>query len=335
MLAACLVFNAYLIAQSPTRQSQTTQQAVPPRQGAGYLLPDGTVRIVGAASMAGVISQLDSLYVREHPGTRFSYVSADNNGAIDALIFDGTPFAPIGTVYNGGLAYSDIVKAPPFAIRIAHGSLSPTAQVSPLGVIVNPANPVSRLSLGDVASIFSKPLRARVFATWAQAGVQGDFGAHPVEPAGLPWSDHYASEDRTFGDDVFYRKFAGAAPVDSYRTFKTYAEVVDFVAHTPDAIGVCALNRITSGVKLIGLTDGPFSTVHTGSAADISGGHYPIDRYLYLQVRVLGGKQLDPLVREYLKLALSPAGQAAIASGEEHYLPLSPTELAEEQGKLE
>ena len=111
-----------------------------PAKGTAYVLPDGTVRIVGAASMAGVIAKLDALFAQKHPELRFKYESADDNGAIYSLIFEATPFAPTGTVYGGGIAYSDIVKALPFAVRIAHGSLSPQARVSPLAVIVNPAN---------------------------------------------------------------------------------------------------------------------------------------------------------------------------------------------------
>ena len=305
------------------------------RKNAGYVLPDGTVRIVGAASLQGVIGKLDALFTQSHPGIRFSYQSADNNGAIAALIFDTSPFAPIGTVYSGSIAYSDIVKSAPFSIRIAHGSLSPRAKVSPLAVIVNASNPVEHLSMADVSSLFSKPQRARVFSTWGQVGLTGESANILVEPAGLPWSDHYASEDREFGDDVFFRRFGAVAPVDNYRMFKTYAEVVAFVSERPGAVGIVELNRLTPGIKVVGLLDGPFGVTRTGTAADIASGHYPLDRYLYLQLRVLNGKPLDPLVREYVRMVLSPEGQSAIASEGEEYIPLNPTELAEEQGKFQ
>ena len=301
---------------------------------AGYVLPDGTIRIVGADSLEGVVTKLDALFVQSHPGLRFSYHRADNNGAVDALIFDATPFAPLSTVYGGGIAYSDIVKAAPFAIRMAHGSLNPRAKVSPLAVIVNGSNPVEKLTIAEVASIFSKPLRARVFTKWGQLGLQRA-PAELMEPAGLPWSDHYASEDRAFGEDVFFRKFGSAAPVDNYRMFKTYAEVVDFVSREPGAIGIVQLNKLTPGVKAVGLVDGPFDVARKGSAEEITSGRYPLDRYLYIQARVQNGKPLDSLVRKYLLMALSPEGQAAIAAEGEGYLPLNATELAEERSKLE
>jgi phosphate transport system substrate-binding protein len=323
-IALCCCAISFSIAQAQT-----------PSKKAGYTLPDGTIRVVGAASMEGVITKLNSLFVEKHPGLRFNYEKADDNGAIDALIFEATPFAPTGSFYGGGIAYSDIVKATPFFIRVAHGSLSPQAKVSPLAVIVNPTNPLDKLAASDVASIFSKPMRARVLATWGQVGATGPAGEMAIEPAGLPWSDHYASEDRAFGDDVFFRRFGGTAPVDSYRMFKTYAEVVDFVAREPSAIGIVQLNKVTPGVKVLGLVDGPFGKDRKGSAEDIRSGHYPFDRYLYLYVRVQNGKPLESMVKDYLQMALSPEGQVAIASEGEGYLPLSSTEVAEEQGKLE
>ena len=311
------------------------QSSMTPRKDAGYVLPDGTVRIVGAAATEGVVGKLNALFVKQHPEVRFTFEKADNNGAISALIFDASAFAPMGTIYGGGIAYSDIVKAAPFSVRIAHGSLDAKAAVSPLAVIVNPANPVVSLSVADVASMYSKQLRARVYTKWRLVGVKGDAGEWSVQPAGLPWSDHYASEDRTFGEDVFYRKFSGAAPVDNYKMFKTYAEVVEFVAREKDAVGIVEFNKVIPGVKVVALVDGAFGRAHSGTAEDIRGGHYPLDRYLYINARVLNGKPMDPLVREYLRLALSPEGQAAIASEGEGYIPLNATELAEEQGKFD
>jgi phosphate transport system substrate-binding protein len=288
---------ALLSAQTPIAQ----------RKDAGYLMPDGSIRVVGAASTQGVTEKLDALFEQQHPGTHFTFQKADDNGAIDALIFDATPFAPLGTVYGGGIAYSDIVKAAPFSIRIAHASLSTDAKVSPLAVIVNASNPITKLTVADLASLFSKQLRARVLTKWGQVGLKGDQADTTVQPAGLPWTDHYRSEDRSFGDDTFFRKFSGAAPVDNYRMFRTYAEVVDFVSHEPSAIGIVEVNKLTPGVKVVSFVDGPFGIARRPDAAGIQSGHYPLDRYLYIQARVLTGKPLDPLVLEYLRMVLSPA----------------------------
>jgi phosphate transport system substrate-binding protein len=310
-------------------------QILSPPKAVGYVLPDGKVRIVGTPATQGIISKLDLLFEQSHPGVGFRFERADDNGAIDALILEATPFAPIDTIYSGGIAYSDIVKSPPFSIRLAHASLNARAAVSPLAVIVNPANPLAHISVVQAASIFTKPLRAPVYSFWSQLGVKGQLAQQPIQPVGLPWTDHYASEDRAFAEDVFFRKFGGAPPVDTYRMLKTYAEVAAFVAREPMAIGIVALNKVPAGVKVLGLTDGPFARDHTGSAEDIRSGRYPLDRYIYMNLRVQTGKPLDPFVRAYIEIVLSPAGQAAIADEGEGYIPLNLTELAEERNKLE
>jgi phosphate transport system substrate-binding protein len=311
------------------------QQSLAPKPGSGYVLRDGTVRIVGDAGMQRVIEALNVIFVAKHPGLKFRYEPADANGAISALIFDATAVAPIGSVYGGGIAYSDIVKAPPFSVRIAHGSLLPQAKISPLAVIVNPANPAKQLTLTQLASIFSKPARAPVYATWAQVGVKTAANTDLITPAGLPWSDHFASEDRTFGDEVFYRKFGGAPPVDDYSMFNTYAQVVRFVAHEPGAIGIVPINKVSAEVKTLAVPDGAFGIPREATTEEVKSGRYPLDRYLYLYLRVQTGKPLDPLVREYVEMVLSPDGQGAIAKEGEGYLPLSARELAEERNKFE
>jgi hypothetical protein len=43
----------------------------------------------------------------------------------------------------------------PLGIRVAHALISPTARSGPLYVVVNPANPVDRLTVDQLAHIFS------------------------------------------------------------------------------------------------------------------------------------------------------------------------------------
>ena len=95
-----------------------------------------------------------------------------------------------------------------------------------------------------------------------------------------------------------------------------------------------AINPATSKVKILTIAAAghPPSPV---SAADIVSGRYPLDRYLYIYVRRLPGKPLDPFVREYLRLVLSREGQEAIATEDLEYLPLSAPDAAQELEKLQ
>jgi phosphate transport system substrate-binding protein len=117
--------------------------------------------------------------------------------------------------------------------------------------------------------------------------------------------------------------------------FKTYSEVVEFVAREPAAIGIVQCNMVAPGVKVLGLLDGPFGTERKDSAEEIRSGHYPLDRFLFIYARAQNGKALDAMTKEYLEIALSREGQAAIAGEGEGYIPLNSTEVAEEQAKLQ
>ena len=55
---------------------------VPLAKDTGYLMPDGSIRIVGLDDMEGIVTGLNALYAKTHPGTRFTYVKGDSLAAI-------------------------------------------------------------------------------------------------------------------------------------------------------------------------------------------------------------------------------------------------------------
>jgi phosphate transport system substrate-binding protein len=335
-----LAANSHALAQGVIAQVTQTDSSlalpsyqpsqVAPPKDAGYLLPDGSIRVVGLDDMQGMIEQLNAFYTRTHPGTRFTYVKSNSLAAIYTLIFDGTAFAPAGIIYPSNLTYTDIVHGPPFSIRVAHGSLNPTAAVSPLAIIVNRSNPLDKLSMSQIGSMFTQNMRARVYTHWNQVGVTGALASTEIHPYGLPWTDHYPSEDTSFGDFFFFQKLSGAPPVDNYSVVKTYDDVVNKVSGDPSAIGVVALNHATPGVKVIAISDSGLKPPMTGTAAEIRSGQYPLDRNLYLYARVTSGKAFDPFVREYMRMVLSREGQEIIGGESHGYIPLNALEVQEE-----
>ena len=90
-----------------------------------------------------------------------------------------------------------------------------------------------------------------------------------------------------------------------------------------------------TAVRIVPLSHGRGQRPSRAIRADLIAGRYPLDRYLLIYVRIPPGGRLDPLARDYLRLALSPEGQRAIASGHLGYLPLSIAEAAAERVKLE
>lgn len=296
----------------------------------GYVQLDGSVRIVGPVDLEPAANRLNALFMKTHPGVKLTYVPANSLAAMDCLIFDSTALAFSELDYAPNLTYSDIVHGEPFSIRVAHGSLKPGTALSPLAVVVNRANPMTSISIKQLTGMFSQSAHGRVFARWSQVGLNGPLATTDILPVGLPWTDHYPSEDNTFGDFFFLRKLGANEPVRTYRMYPTYAEVAKEVAANPSAIGVTTLNRITPDMKLLAVARGDLKSASLGSENDIRDGQYPLDRYVRVYARVTSGKPLDPMVREYLLLLLSKEGQQIIAEDSQGYMPLNPYELHED-----
>jgi len=254
LLAGCPLFSAPSeLVDSAIPAYRPQPVAIEAPRSAGYVLADGSLQIVAFDDMGGIVDRLDRLFAQVHPGFRFSVVKANNLASLYSLVYDATAFAPVGAEFLPGARgpYKIIAGAEPFGIRIAHGSVTPGAKVSPLAIIVNPANPLARLSEGQVARIFSAGGRGRDLTHWGQAGVDGQWAEREIHPCGLPESDHYRSEDSGFGDYLFVGKFGGGSCSRNYRRLPDYADVVKEVAADPLAIGVTALNRVTPAVKVV------------------------------------------------------------------------------------
>jgi hypothetical protein len=127
---------AIAVFAATTAQAQAPYQPAPasPPNDAGYVLPDGTIQIVGWDDLAGIFARLDALYEKTHPGTKLTYVTGNLIAPQHSLIFGETAFAPTGMEFSTGLnsAYRPQVKAPTFSVRIAHGAVQGDAKLGPL-----------------------------------------------------------------------------------------------------------------------------------------------------------------------------------------------------------
>jgi phosphate transport system substrate-binding protein len=309
---------------------------VAPREHAAYVLPDGTVQVVTDSGLAGVVRALNELYVSTHGGVKFSVLEGDNYSAMAALTFDRTAIAPLGTEYTRiGLGDNLKIAAEPVGFRIAHASLKAGTRVPALGVIVNPSNPVTSLSMGQLTRMFAVGGPAGDIARWGQAGVNGPLAEREVHPMGPLPSDYLDSEDPQAGEFLSTEKMNGLNMNHSYIGMARYADVVQRVSEDPAAIGIAALNVELGNVKIVPLKWTEAGLPSQGNVADIAAGRYPLDRYVYIFLRVGKGMPLDAFAKEYMRMVLSTEGQRVIAGEASGYIPLNEGELAQERAKLE
>jgi phosphate transport system substrate-binding protein len=296
-------------------------------QTAPYLTADGAISIVGYNDMREMLEALDGLFEREHPGVRFALILKGTRTAPAALASGGSLLAPMGAAFTPSqlAAYRREVGSDPVAFRIAHDSLDSQARSGPLVIIVPAANPLRQLTLAQLQRVFAATGgRLR----WRQLGVAGALAHSPVHTYGL-------AATTPLGDFMRRHALAGHPFGKRFIGLPESADVVREVAHDPLGIGFTAINHVIPAVRMVPLSRRPGERPSRATRADILAGRYPLDRQLLIYVRIPPGGRLDPIARDYLRLALSLAGQQAIGSGRLGYFPLSAAEAAAERAKLD
>lgn len=302
-------------------------RVAPPTASSRYLTANGAISIVGYNDMREMLEALDELFEQAHPGVHFALTLKGTRTAPAALAADRSLFAPMGAEFQPDqlAAYRRVVGSDPVAFRIAHDSLDPQARSGPLVVFVPGSNPLSVLTLNQLQRIFTAGGRG---LTWGQLGLTGDLANRPIHIYGV-------AAKTPLGRFMRQHALAGRPFDERFVGFPESAEVVREVGDDPLGIGFAAINHVTPAVRMLPLSRRKGERPFRATRADLLAGRYPLDRYLLIYVRVPPGGRLDPMAREYLSLALSPAGQRAIASGHLGYLPLSAEEAAAERAKLE
>ncbi len=351
LFAVSLLITTQMAAQSRMKYVDQSLPEYKPQQvkvpkDRGYVMRDGSIRIVGFDDMSGMISRWNALFERTHPGIRLTPILKGNGTAIPAITYDMTLLAPEG----GGatllelLPYEKIYgsKKDPVAaliIRVGHGSLTPGAKISPLSIVTNRENTLPSITEGQVASIFSTGAGTGDITSWQQLGHPHAAGGElTIHPTGLYWDAYQRPQDEYMGEYMMYRHFGpfpGHVFSPNYEQYLTYKEVAKAVEHDRAAIGILPLNALDKDLRVVPMpaTDGKGMT--TGSAEDIIADRYPYPRDLYFYIRREPGTPIDPLMAEYVKMVLSKQGQEAIAADPKGYLPLNKHDVDQELERLD
>ena len=318
--------------------SSYSLSAIEPASSLGhrYLLSDGSIRLVDNRDLPGLIGALNVTFQKTHEQTRFALISGDDGTAMAALTFDAVPVAVLGGEFTaaGLTAMRKLVGTEPLAVRIAHASGASGAALSPAAIVVNRTNPLAALTVDKFARIFCVGGPKSDITSWGQLGLKGKWAQLAIRTCGLPESDAYPSDDPGMGAYLMAKVVPGLHFAHRYETFEHYADVLERVRSDPASIGIVALNRVTAEVKIIAVSADEWSNLSSGSATDIGGARYSLDRPIYLYLRRLSGQPLDSLAVEYARCALSADGQQAIGAQSAHCIPLNSAERRLELNKL-
>lgn len=294
--------------------------------GAPYQNADGVIRIIGYNDMQGMLARVNALFQRFHPEFRFELMLKGTRTAPGALANGTSLLAPMGAEFSD-TELADYVKqtgTAPAMFKVAHDSLNPAALSAPLAVFVGAHNPLTHLTMEQLARVFTG--RQNGVTTWGQLGLEGEWASRSIHLCGLAPSTALGRlMQRRLGDQPFINGFAA---------FPQSRDAVACIAADPLAIGFAAINRGVPALKVVPLSVREDVAPSSGMREDILTNRYPLDRHLLIYLRIDVQRKVDPVAREYLRLMLSVEGQQAIGSDELGYLSLNARECAQELQRL-
>ncbi|WP_038495380.1 PstS family phosphate ABC transporter substrate-binding protein [Collimonas arenae] len=302
---------------------------LPPQ--ASYLDETGAIRIGGAEHAQFIIDRFNALFSASHPGLRFTDHIKGTTATIPLLTYGRMLFGPMGrTINNLELqAYEKAVGAAPLEIRIAHTSDNAQQEMSySLGIYVNRANPVERMSACQVARIFSNGNPEGDLSRWGQLGVGGEWKERIIHPFGTP-------EYTGMGTYMQSEQLQGRTFASTYEQWGSTEAILKRLEQDPAGIAFAAIGRESATLKQVVIVSEDGRTETRGSRQDVSSSIYPYGRYVYFYLQRVPGQPLDPVAKEYLRMVLSRQGQQIIASQPDGYIPLTAAEVSTELRKLD
>lgn len=298
---------------------------------ASYLDEQGAIRIGGAEHAQFVIDRFNALFSSSHPGVRFSDHVKGTTATMPLLAYGRMLFGPMGRSANAAEldAYKKAVGAAPLEIRIAHTSDDAQQEMSySIGIYVNRANPIERLSARQVARIFSNGNPEGDLSHWGQLGANGAWKERAIHPFGTP-------EYTGMGTYMQSEQLQGRPVSPAYEQWGSTETILKRLEQDPAGIAFAAIGHENAALRQLAIVSEDGRSETRGSRQDVAAGTYPYGRYVYFYLRREPGQALDPVAKEYLRLVLSRQGQEIIASQAGGFIPLSAAEVRAELQKIE
>lgn len=281
----------------------------------------GSLNSTGSDTMNNLMTLWGEGFARYYPNVRLQVEGKGSSTAPPALIEGTAQFGPMSRKMKDK-EVDEFVKA--------HG-YKPTAfgtALDALAVYVNKDNPIEGLTLPQCDAIFSKTRlggNANDIDTWGEAGLGGDWAGRPISLYGRN------SASGTYGYFKEKALFKGDYK-DTVKEQPGSASVVQGITKDRYGIGYSGIGYMTSGVRAVPLAKNPGESFYEANVKNVETGKYPLARFLYIYVNKEPGKELDPLVREFIKFIFSREGQEIVVK--DGYMPLSQDLVQREMGKL-
>jgi len=290
----------------------------------------GNLNSIGSDTLNNLMTLWAEGFNKQYPSVKIQIEGKGSTTAPPALIAGTAQLGPM----SRPMKEEELDK---FEKKFGYKPTAYRVAIDALAVYVNKDNPIKDLTLEQVDAIFSSTRNGgnSDIKTWGDLGLTGDWASRPISLYGRN------SASGTYG----YFKEIALFKGDYKTTVKEQpgsAAVVQGVTEDLGGIGYSGIGYKTSGVKAVALSKKQPQSALKRAMNKIAyfepnyenalSGKYPLSRFLLVYVNQKPNEPLDPLVREFLRYAVSKEGQEVVVK--DGYDPLTSGLASEEVAKL-
>ncbi len=249
-----------------------------------------SIQIKGSDTMVNLVQAWAEDYMKLNPGSFIAVTGGGSGTGFSALIGGTCDIA----------AASRSIKAKEIELASKKGIVPKEFKVAldGLAVVVNPKNPISQLTLGQLAGIFTGKIQ-----NWKAVG--GGEAKIVILSREVNSGTHVYFKEHVLrkGDEKSKEEFSPEALL-----LPSSQAIADEVAQNPSAIGYYGMGYIGKGQKALSIAKAAGSEYVEPRTEDVTSGHYPISRPLFLYTP--GDPKGD--VKKFIDFILSSEGQAVV-----------------------
>lgn len=251
---------------------------------------DNSIQIKGSDTMVNLAQSWAEKYMEENSGDFVAVTGGGSGTGLSSLISGSCDIAMSSrNIKDKEIALAKQKGINPFEIKVA---------LDGLAVVISPANPVNKLTLEQLAGIFTGRI-----SNWKEVGGKDErivvLSREVNSGTHVYFKEHVLRNNNASGKEEF-------AP--SALMLSSSQAIADEVAANPSAIGYYGMGYISNKQKTIAVAKDEKSEYVSPSIENVLSGKYPISRPLYLYTN----NQPQGLIKKFVDYTLSREGQEIV-----------------------
>ncbi|MDD3179161.1 MAG: substrate-binding domain-containing protein [Opitutaceae bacterium] len=290
------------------------------------------------------------------PGLHLSFFLPTSAATFSALYDNQADIGMgLGPKFYDLLAYERIMNYDPLAITVVTGSYDVSGWTNSFAVIVNAANPLTKITVDQLDGVFGAARDGgwagtnwhtdwargpeKNIRTWGQLGLTGEWADKRITPYGF--SLRYNTSD-FFADKVLQgsdkwnedlHAYANYVKPDGTRSIEA-DQINDSMVKDRYGIAYLLFRGDRPGTKRLAVAPRGTTNYVDHTLENVQNRTYPLFNEMFFYMNVRPGTPLDPKLKEFCRYVLSQEGQAEVQR-DGKYLPLTAEVVREQLKKLE